>query len=229
MPLGLEGAQGASSSALREEQPDIFHANLTWPLSCKYGLFAAALARVPGILATLHSFPPVDYSWSTRFQLLLLARFVDCYIVVSRAMGKRLPQAFWIPRAKIRVIYNGVSEAPYTTPSHSGFPAVDGSSPVVFTAARLDEKKGLEYLLQAAILVPEARFVVAGEGPLCNQLKRMVGEHELRIEYSSSASDGDCRSGWRRPVRAAFAFRGLLPILEAMAAETGGCHSDRRC
>src|SRR5512141_1890465 len=26
-------------------QPAVFHANLTWPLSCKYGLFAATLAR----------------------------------------------------------------------------------------------------------------------------------------------------------------------------------------
>jgi glycosyltransferase involved in cell wall biosynthesis len=35
----------------------------------------------------------------------------------------------------------------------------------VLTIARLDAQKGLGYLLEAAALVPEAVFVVAGEGP----------------------------------------------------------------
>src|SRR5438132_10175348 len=37
---------------LRLECPAIFHAYLNWLLSCKYGLLAAALARVPAIIAT---------------------------------------------------------------------------------------------------------------------------------------------------------------------------------
>src|SRR5262249_58116974 len=45
---------------LRLESPAVFHAHLNWLLSCKYGLLAAALARVPAIIATAQQFmePP---------------------------------------------------------------------------------------------------------------------------------------------------------------------------
>lgn len=178
MPLGMKGARRALgfARALRKEQIAVFHANLTWPLSCKYGLAAAVLARVPGILATMHSFPSVEYTWSTRLQQRLLARWMDRIIVVSQAMKKQIQQAFWIPTDKIEVIYNGVPQTTASGPPVGNVP-LNGARPVVFTAARLDEQKGLNYLLQAAALVPTARFVVAGEGPLCEVLKRMAGEY----------------------------------------------------
>jgi hypothetical protein len=48
---------------LRLECPAIFHAYLNWLLSCKYGLLAAALARVPAIIYL----PVVMCSFILRF------------------------------------------------------------------------------------------------------------------------------------------------------------------
>jgi glycosyltransferase involved in cell wall biosynthesis len=44
----------------------------------------------------------------------------------------------------------------------------------VLTAARLDSQKGHEYLLRAAAGVPEATFILAGDGPLRPRLEELA-------------------------------------------------------
>src|SRR5688500_17503816 len=76
--------------SIRAEEPAIFHAHLNWPLSCKYGLLAAALARVPVVVATTHTcqeFP--KRQWLLRLQPRLLANGVDRYLAVSEAAAQR--------------------------------------------------------------------------------------------------------------------------------------------
>jgi glycosyltransferase involved in cell wall biosynthesis len=223
LPLGLQGARlvPAFARVLRQERPDIFHANLTWPLSSKYGLAAAAMARVPGILATLHSFPPAKFSWSSRLQLRLLAQPADFFITVSRAIGERLQRTFWIPPAKIRVIYNGVPEPPPDPPSPPGVETAGDDRPIVFTAARLETEKGLDYLFQAATSVPNARFVVAGEGPLCDRLKGLASEYDLEDRFFLVGFQAEIDTWLARAGLFVLPslFEGIpLSILEAMAA-----------
>jgi glycosyltransferase involved in cell wall biosynthesis len=93
--------------------------------------------------------------------------------------------------------------------------------PVVLTVARLDKQKGLDCLLEAAALVPEARFVLAGDGP---ERARLVAQaHALGL------NDQVVFLGYRRDIPELLAscdlfvlpslFEGLpLSILEAMAA-----------
>jgi glycosyltransferase involved in cell wall biosynthesis len=170
MPEGREGAQRALWFArqLAARRPAVFHAHLTWPRACKFGLAAAILAGVPAVVATLHAFIDLPASRYLYLQQWLLAKKVGRYLAVSAALARQMCATNAMPAHKIQVIHNGISMAPFQRPIASGFRlALSGTSgrPIVFTAARLDKQKGLGHLLEAAALVPEALFVLAGEGP----------------------------------------------------------------
>src|SRR6185437_5921135 len=47
---------------------------------------------------------------------------------------------------------------------------------LVLTTARLDSQKGIPHLVRAAAHVPEATFVLAGDGPLRPQLEALAQE-----------------------------------------------------
>ena len=56
--LIVERELGTLIRGLRRPSPDVFHAHLPWPLAAKFPLFAALLARVPAVVATVQLFPP---------------------------------------------------------------------------------------------------------------------------------------------------------------------------
>jgi glycosyltransferase involved in cell wall biosynthesis len=238
MPLGLKGARQSRlfANEIRRLKPSVFHANLTWPLSGKYGLVAALLARVPVVLASLHTYVEIPYSAVTVGQLRLIVRLIDRYITVSHDLASRIRRTFGFPGEKIQVIHNGVHAERYAPqpvdPKMRLQFAGNLSRPVVLTTARLEKMKGLSYLLEAAVLVPEAMFLLAGEGPLRGELESLAGEFGI--------SDRVVFLGFRQDVGELLAscdflvlpslFEGLpLSILEAMAAgkavvasQTGG-------
>src|SRR5262249_44896941 len=94
--------------------------------------------------------------------------------------------------------------------------------PIVLTAARLAEQKGLCYLLKAAALLPQAMFVLAGEGPERAVLEAQAAELGLnkRVLFLGHRHDVPdllaCCDLFVLPSL----FEGLpLSILEAMAAK----------
>jgi glycosyltransferase involved in cell wall biosynthesis len=222
MPPGLRGLRhmAALMRLLSDARPSVFHAHLTWPLACTYGLLSAALSRVPAIVATVQLFVDIPYGRWVRARQRVLSTRVGRYIAVSRALAGRLHQTFGIPRDKISVVHNGVPVLPL--PRQHGSAEIGSSAPpVVLTTARLDPQKGLDDLLVAAALVPEARFVVAGDGP---QRGHLVARAE-----SLGLSDRVSFLGLRRDVPELLAgcdlfvlpsrYEGLpLAVLEAMAA-----------
>ena len=158
-------------------RPSVFHAHLSWPLAAKYGLVAAVLARVPAIVATVQLFPEFQLDRSNYIQERLLARGVDRYIAVSHDVAKRLVQTFHWPPQKIEVIHNTVQFERFRHPVDPRLrQQLTGGAggPVCLTAARLDPQKGLDVLLQAAAQVPDARFVLAGEGLERSRLEQRV-------------------------------------------------------
>jgi glycosyltransferase involved in cell wall biosynthesis len=209
---------------VRAEQPAVFHAHLNGPLACKDGLIAAALARVPAVVATAQLFVDLPLSRFIYAQQRFVATRVDRYIAVSHEVATRLGQTFRIPARKINVVHNGIPLASFNRPVNAALrTALTGSTgrAIVLTTARLAEQKGLCYLLKAAALVPEAIFVLAGEGPERASLEAQVRELGLnkRVLFL----------GYRQDVPDLLAccdlfvlpslFEGLpLSILEAMAA-----------
>lgn len=171
MPDGLEGARQLPQfiRGLQTRRPDIFHAHLTWPLACKFGLVGAIMARVPVIVVTVHLFVEFPLNLSIFVQQRLIAARVGRYLPVSHYVARRLHQTLGLPARKIRVIHNGVDIAQFDRSTHDAVRTElfeKEERPVVLTAARLDEQKGHRFLLEAATQVPEAQFILAGDGPL---------------------------------------------------------------
>jgi glycosyltransferase involved in cell wall biosynthesis len=153
--------------ALRAERPAIFHAHLAWPLSCKYGLVAAILARVPYVVATAHLYVELLKNRWLYAQPRLVAAGVDRYLAVSYAVARQLRHSLRLPSRKIQVVYNGIPSILFNRPANAALRATFTRSTersIILTTARLDKQKGHRYLIEAAAQVPEARFLLAGEG-----------------------------------------------------------------
>jgi glycosyltransferase involved in cell wall biosynthesis len=170
MPLGLGGARNALGLArlLRQERPALFHAHLSWPLAAKWALAAAVIARVPSV-ATVQLIPEMALERSSALQLRLLARWVGRYIAVSSAIADELSERFGWPARKIEVVYNAVDLERFGIEAPAGLREELGGSdetPLVLSCARLDPQKGHSTLLRAAAEISQARFALAGEGPL---------------------------------------------------------------
>ena len=150
--------------ALRREGTSIFHAHLVWPLACTYGLVAARLARIP-VVATQHAFTKIGTGHEVRLQKAV-SLAVDRYIAVSEQLGRDLTP-FIISKRKVRVIYSAIRSQSFVRPPDPTLRvSLTGgrARPLVLTVARLDKLKGLSHLIEAAVQVPQAVFVVAGEG-----------------------------------------------------------------
>lgn len=194
----LEGKQAAVRMMpfvreLRAECPAVFHAHLTWPLACRFALLGAALARVPAIVATEHLF--VEIPWRrSRFVQQLVCIGVDRYIAVSHAVARCLRRTLRFPAHKVQVIHNGILLDPFDRPANAAIrDALIGVTdrPIVLTPARLHEQKGHRYLLEAAALVPEALFVIAGDGPQRAALEAQARHLGLgqRVSFLGHRSD----------------------------------------
>jgi glycosyltransferase involved in cell wall biosynthesis len=155
---------------VRAERAGVFHAHLNWPLACRSALLVAKALRVPSRVATVQLFIGGPWPVQGPIQRLVIAPSVGRFIAVSSGVAAQLESFFGIPPQKIRVVPNGICISRFRNVE----PARLAKSPVVFTAARLDQQKGLGFLLEAAAAVPEATFVIAGDGPEAPALARQA-------------------------------------------------------
>ena len=209
---------------LQAERPAVFHANLSWPRACKYGLLAAATARVPAIIAWEHSLGPPSAPRRSIYLQRLISAGVHNYVAVSEALARHLVQLYRLPAKKVRVVHNGLVTEPFARPVNAGLRsrlAGRPARPVVLTTARLDEAKGHRFLLQAACLVPEARFVFAGSGPEREALEAQAQALGLaeRVTFLGYRADiPDLLAASDVFVLPSLAESFGLSVLEAMAA-----------
>jgi glycosyltransferase involved in cell wall biosynthesis len=169
------------------------------------GLYAKTIARrldVP-LVTTLHGF---DIT-TRRFDLLqsgrpALARYAllqnglkrdgSLFICVSDFMLRQALKAGY-PEQRLRKHYIGVDTSAFS-PGNLASP-----EPVFLHVARLVEKKGTAYLLQAFAVVlkrvPEARLEILGDGPLRTQLESLAGELGIsqRVTFLGSRPHAEVR------------------------------------
>jgi len=181
MPLGLTGARRVPALArlLRAERPEVFHAQMSSPVACKWGLTAAVAARVPVVLGTVQvgAYTPPDRS--AYWQLRALTRGVDRYFAVSREIAAELVEHLDWPVEKVEVLYNAVDVEHTAVAAPPGLREQLGGSetrPLVLTPARLNAQKGHDTLLAAISEVPEALFLLAGDGPERERLEALAAE-----------------------------------------------------
>lgn len=180
-------------SVISKARPAVFHAHLNWPLSCKYGIVAAALSRVPAVVATLHLFPEALMNRNVRTQVQVVSRAVHRYLPVARHVRDRLA-SLGIPERQLRVIRNGIDPRPFLVtrdPELRARLSPDGNAPIVLTSARLARQKALDVLLAAATQVPDALFLIAGEGPERSALEARASQLALssRVRFLGARQD----------------------------------------
>lgn len=205
---------------LQAEQPSVFHVHLSWPLACKHGVLAAWLARGPAIVGTAQLYTEQGNPRQARLRLRPLRRIV----AVSEDVKRHYVGQLGVSPRRLTVVPNGI-RVPATVPEAdpelrrrllAGRPGF-----LVLTLARLHEQKGHVDLLAAAVDVPDATFVLAGDGPLRTRLEQRA--RELGV------ADRCVFLGHRRDVMQLLAaadafvlpsrFEGLpVSVLEAMAA-----------
>ena len=153
--------------ALRQERAMVFHAHQIWSLSCRYGIVAAALARVPARVATAQLFVEMPPLLGIDLQHGLLTRCLHRHITVSGFVAERLRSRFAVPASKIRIVPNAAAASVDVRPDPKLRAELTegGRRPLVLTIARLDAQKGITHLLDAAASVPNAFFAIAGDGP----------------------------------------------------------------
>lgn len=218
------GALLALARLLRAERLSVFHAHLNWPLGCRHLVFAAKLARVPIVVATLHLYSSLN---GVRFRWMkqnLQTASIDRYIAVSNEVGKRLLTELDVDPTKIRVVPNGIEVDPFKRTIDPAFRSeLSGASnrPLVLTPARLHNQKGHEYLLEAAKQVPNALFLFAGDGPERRRLECKAANLGLqdRVRFLGHRHDiGRLLANCDLFVLPSL-YEGLpISILEAMAA-----------
>ncbi len=145
------------------------------------GRLAAVLTRVPRVVLWVHNCGPIEPRTSLRrLSDRVLDRVTDAYFGVSHRQVSYLTSELGYPEHKIRVISNGVDPTMFDTTDEGpraelGFAEEDL---VVGILAALRPEKDHETFLRAAALVaaeiPEARFLVVGDGERRSSLETLV-------------------------------------------------------
>jgi glycosyltransferase involved in cell wall biosynthesis len=171
---------------MKRLQPDVVHAH------DPHGVAMAALALSLGTGSkTVYTPPPLIASRRVDFHLKGNSfsrwkhRQVDCFIAASDAIRQMLI-GDGVPPEKTTTVHEGVDmahiQAAPPVNVHEAFWLPHGA-PVVGNVAALVPHKGQRHLVEAAHLVvrevPDARFVILGEGELRDHLEKQVKEYHL--------------------------------------------------
>ena len=173
---------------------DLVHAHV-------YASAAAAALASMGTGVPLVLTEHTEALWQGR-TTRLVSRFVygraRRIIVVSSAIRRRLIKRDGVPPNLITIVPSAVATVAETAATPPELPAGLREGPLVGVVARLQPEKGLDYFLKAAAcvasLVPEARFIVVGDGPLRGELGALakhlgVGESVHFLEFRSDARE----------------------------------------
>jgi len=163
----------------RREAVDVLHCHLSD--AELFGIPAGRLSGRVRIVSTVHypdllpQRPGVDpRNLLRKLATRIIYHWADQVIAVSEDVAVQLRRTFGLPRAKLKVVVNGIDTgrfAPgnYTDPFDStSMP--DRSGGVVLSVGRLMPPKGHAYLIDAAAALkerfPGLRFLLAGDGDL---------------------------------------------------------------
>src|SRR3989454_7465327 len=175
------------SRVIKRLAPDVIHAH------DPHGVAMAALAlSIAGASSTKSSSAPalvasrrVDFHLKGNSFSRWKHRQVDCFIAASDAIRQMLV-ADGVPSDRAVTVHEGIDvDHVATAPPvnvHETF-WLPHHAPIVGNVAALVPHKGQRHLVEAAHLgvreIPDARFVILGEGELRDHLERQVREHHL--------------------------------------------------
>jgi glycosyltransferase involved in cell wall biosynthesis len=171
---------------VRREGPDVVHAHL--PHAVWLARWSRLAAPVRVLVDTLHSSSTGTLGRWIGYRLS--DWLTDKVTAVSVAVAQAHLNAHMVTAAKLAVLPNGVDLTDWKPDIEvrNGFRRVlDLKGKFLWLAAgRLDPVKGYRTLLQAMVDTPEAaRLVIAGSGPMEDELKRLSDELGLtdRVQF----------------------------------------------
>ena len=166
---------------LRRESIHILHAH-----SYFSGTFGRLAGIIAGVRVMILHIQTSHQNRRDRHLIIdrLLSRFTARIIACSESARNYLIDFEGINKQKVVTIHNAVDLRRFDTVKKADVEnvrrelAIDISTKVVCTVARLDPVKGLEYLIKAAAvvenLVHDVKFVFVGRGPLERELKKQT-------------------------------------------------------
>jgi glycosyltransferase involved in cell wall biosynthesis len=170
------------SRLVKQLKPDVLHA---------HDPHAVAMAALGLSMSTQLAKPPLVAARRVDFHLKgnALSRWkyrqVDCFVCASDAIRKMVI-ADGVPPAHVVTIHEGIDLAHVEAAPAADLHAdlwLPHHAPIVGNVAALVPHKGQRHLIEAAAIVvkqvPDARFVIAGEGELRPQLERQIKERHL--------------------------------------------------
>jgi glycosyltransferase involved in cell wall biosynthesis len=221
---------------VREERIDLVHAHLTYS-----AVWSALLSRITGIpsVASLHVAPSatLEQIKTARHRVLtnvrdrvmrfVLDRWSSAVIMVSDALRQTYLASGGLRAEKLRVVHNGIEVERFRRDREESRARLNreldlpADARIAVTVSVLRPAKGVEVLLDAVRLVPDAYFVIVGDGP-----KR---EEWMELAQRTGIADRVRWAGFRRDVDAILAGCDLFVhpslddafptvLLEALAA-----------
>ncbi|MCL2659508.1 MAG: glycosyltransferase family 4 protein [Acidobacteriaceae bacterium] len=143
-----------------------------------YAWCALRRSAVP-LVSTCHTWYDLDpvVSFYGKVDRLILRRY-DAVVAVSDVAKERLLSA-GVDGRKVRIIRNGIDPRPFASARPSLRKGARGEGdPVVGFAGRLSQEKGCDLFVRAAVRVlasvPNAKFIMAGDGPEREALERLI-------------------------------------------------------
>jgi glycosyltransferase involved in cell wall biosynthesis len=173
------------SRVVKRLRPDIVHAHDPHGVAMASLALSMGAARAGGRSPALIASRRVDFHLKGNSFSRWKHRQVDCFIAASNAIGDIL-RGDGVPPERVATVHEGidvehVAAAPPVN-VHEEF-WLPHHAPVVGNVAALVPHKGQRHLIDAARLVvqkiPDARFIILGEGELREPLERQVREHRL--------------------------------------------------
>ena len=168
-------------ATLRGIAVDVVHAHSPPPLASQY---AGSIAMERGIpyVVTYHCDVDVPSALGTLIESIYrrslgatTLRNADQVVVTTQTYGAT-SRAVW--RYNPAVIPNAVDHRRFRPDIDAGWVRerlkVLASVPIVLLVGRIVPHKGIEHFIEAARDVPDAQFLIAGEGPLLGPMKRLA-------------------------------------------------------
>ncbi len=171
---------------IRVSGADIVHCHQYTPYL--YG-WLSALGLNAKIVFTEHGrFHPDRYRYKAVLVNPVMALLTSSIIAISDATRSSLVRYEFIPRSKIRVIYNGIAPLRRDEPEIKKIReelGIPDKAFVVGTVSRLDKVKNQAMMLRAfgqfLSHVPDAFLLIVGDGPERSELERQAREQGIEM------------------------------------------------
>ena len=211
---GMATATARLAGCIRRVRPHVVQAhNIRATLLARLALVTACHRTT--LIPTLHGLAPSDYRAASRVLRITAGHVIACAPSVAHSL-----QEAGFPADRIDVITNGAALQPARPQRQADLRVALGlgPSPVVVGIGRLVTQKNWPVFIEAASLLPGPSYVVAGDGPLRQELVGLANAAGSQVRFVGQVDDVAALVGLASCVVSTSSWEGLpLTLLEALS------------